>query len=98
LFIAIFVQAYKTLGVSRKILERQRSPAFLPWVLGAALTANAAAYFGITYFDQTILVWYALLAAIAAQTTVLPQAQLLPRGVPVAAPREVTLPSLLATR
>ena len=31
-----------------------------------ASVANVVAFFGISYFDQTIIAWYALLAIIAA--------------------------------
>jgi hypothetical protein len=36
--------------------------------LGASLFANVVAFFGISYFDQTIVAWYALLAMIYAAT------------------------------
>jgi hypothetical protein len=43
--------------------------ALFVWAIGAALFANAVAFFGISYFDQTIVVWYALLAMISTVTT-----------------------------
>jgi len=70
LFIAVIVYCFKGLGRARKEADAAgdatRARGF--WALGAALFANIAAFFGITYFDQTQVVWYALLAMIAALT------------------------------
>jgi hypothetical protein len=38
------------------------------WFLGAALFSHVIAYFGITYFDNTQVAWYTLLAIISAAT------------------------------
>lgn len=61
LFISILVYAYKTIGAARKHAEKSRNTAYLIWAIGAALFANTVAFFGIFYFDQGILAWYALL-------------------------------------
>ena len=34
------------------------------WCLGAALLSHVVAYFGVSYFDQMQVAWYALLAII----------------------------------
>jgi hypothetical protein len=36
------------------------------WALGGSLFANVVSFFGISYWDQTQVVWYGLLAAISA--------------------------------
>jgi hypothetical protein len=36
------------------------------WTIGAALFSNVVAYFGISYFDQTQIAWFVLLAIISA--------------------------------
>jgi hypothetical protein len=70
LFLAVIVYCFKGLGRARKEAEvagdRARALGF--WALGAALFANLVAFFGITYFDQSQIAWYALLAMIAALT------------------------------
>jgi len=70
LFIAVIVYCFKGVGRARKEAEiagdAVRARGF--WALGAAVFANLVAFFGITYFDQTQLVWYATLAMIAALT------------------------------
>ena len=40
------------------------------WALGSALFANMVAFLGISYFDQTMVAWYGLLAMISAATVV----------------------------
>jgi len=65
LFIAILVYGFKIIGKGRRIAENRRREARLIWLLGVALFANAVAFFGIVYFDQAIVAWYALLAMIA---------------------------------
>jgi hypothetical protein len=78
LFIAIIVQAIKFAGRARKRAEGDRRRALFPWALGAGVVANVVAFFGISYYDQTILAWFALLCMISAtwasqRRTVLPR-------------------------
>jgi hypothetical protein len=65
-FIALFVYAYKQVGKSRQLLRSSRKDDRLIWALGASLFANTVGFFGIVYFDQSILPWYSLLAMISA--------------------------------
>ncbi len=63
-FIALFVFGFQYLGKARKLAPaNSRQQGFL-WAIGSALFANAVAFFGVAYFDQTIVAWYALLAMI----------------------------------
>jgi hypothetical protein len=72
LFIGSIVYGFKYLGRARKLVEGKRQQFFL-WALGAALFANAVAFFGISYVDQTQVVWYGLLAAISATALTIPK-------------------------
>ena len=65
LFIAMLVYAFKLIGRARARAENNPNELSLTWVLGTALFANVVAYFGIVYFDQAIVAWYALLVMIA---------------------------------
>jgi hypothetical protein len=38
------------------------------WCIGAMMFAQCTAYFGIAYFDQAVVAWYALLAIVVALT------------------------------
>jgi cbb3-type cytochrome oxidase subunit 3 len=62
-FVAIIVFAFQYVAKSRRLASNKREELFV-WALGAALFANVVAFFGIGYFDQTIVAWYALLAMI----------------------------------
>ena len=76
LLLAILVYGFKYLGRARQAAarEKEKKKALFIWAVGAALFANVIAFFGISYFDQTIVAWYGLLALISA-TVGLPHKQ-----------------------
>lgn len=84
LFLATLVYCFKGLGLARKRSQGQVADEWRVWALGAALFSNVAAFFGIVYFDQTLVAWYALLAMISAATSILPNVT-----VPSSSPRTV---------
>jgi hypothetical protein len=65
-FIALFVCAYRQVGRSRLLARKSGNDQFLIWAMGASLFANTVGFFGIVYFDQSVLVWYSLLAMVSA--------------------------------
>lgn len=65
-FIAVLVYGFKYVGKAAKRADMSRKQRLFVWALGACLFANAISFFGISYWDQTQVVWYALLAAISA--------------------------------
>jgi len=67
LFVAILVYGFKYLGRAARVQADKRNALFI-WSFGAALFANVVAFFGISYWDQTIVPWYALLAMISTVT------------------------------
>jgi len=84
LFLAVLVYGYKYLGRARRAAEKDKDAAFFIWALGSALFANTVAFFGISYFDQTMVVWYALLAMIPAALAVRRKTEL--KAAPLSAP------------
>jgi CDP-diglyceride synthetase len=69
-FISVLVYGFKSVGISRKrseVCDRRQAVAI--WALGCALFANSVAFIGISYFDQTIVMWYALLAMLTTATS-----------------------------
>ncbi len=70
-YLAIFWQCFRYIGMARQAAEQVNDPKleFQIWSFGAALMATLTAFIGITYFDQSIVVWYSLLAMIGAITT-----------------------------
>jgi hypothetical protein len=66
LFIAILTYGFKYVVKARKAWVGNRNMELYNWALGAALFANAVGFFGISYWDQTQVVWYTFLAIITA--------------------------------
>jgi hypothetical protein len=63
-FILVISRSFGRLGTARKLAHRDRKQEWFFWCLGAALLSHVVAYFGIGYFDQMQVAWYALLAMI----------------------------------
>jgi hypothetical protein len=72
LFVAILVYGFKYVGGARKAWAPNRNMELYNWALGAALFANAVGFFGISYWDQTEVVWYTFLAIISAAYLAVP--------------------------
>jgi hypothetical protein len=64
-FLATIVYGFKYIGRARKAARGRSDERFI-WAIGAALFANVIAFFGISYYDQTMVCWYLLLALIPA--------------------------------
>lgn len=70
LFLAILVYAFKYVGRARGAAGKDKKRALFVWALGSSLFANVISFVGISYFDQTIVAWYALLAFISVLVAV----------------------------
>jgi hypothetical protein len=66
LFVAIIVGCFKVVG--RRVHEEEGNlfPGILFWSMGASLFAHCLSFMSVPYFDQMIIIWYWLLAAIAS--------------------------------
>lgn len=64
-FILVISRSFGRLGTARKLVQGDRKQEWFIWCFCAALVAHVVAYFGIGYFDQMQVGWYALLAMIA---------------------------------
>jgi hypothetical protein len=64
MFILIISRSFGRLGTARKLVEGNRKREWSLWCLGAALLSHVVGCFGIGYFDQLEVAWYALLAII----------------------------------
>ena len=89
-FIAIIAKCFGHLGTMRKRVKAQQQ--WLFWCLGCVMLAHIFAYFGVAYWDQTQIWWFAFLAMICA-VTVPPNLTRLRMPVP-AASTPVKLPNL----
>ena len=66
LFVAIIVYGFKYVVAARKAWAGNKNMELYNWALGGAMFANAVGFFGISYWDQTEVVWYAFLAILVA--------------------------------
>jgi hypothetical protein len=64
LFVAIIALSFRTVGRFLKRRDTGAGPKSFAWCLGASLFAASVAFLGISFFDQSIVFWYALLASI----------------------------------
>ena len=67
-FMALICIAFSRIGSARKVVEGDRDKEWFFWLLGVALFSHIVAFFGISYFDQTRVSWFALLAIIVTAT------------------------------
>jgi hypothetical protein len=67
-FVAIILSLFIRLGRARIADRGNPDREWLFWLLGVTLWAHCVAFFGIVYFDQMRMMWYALLAILVAAT------------------------------
>ena len=70
LFVLLLVRAFGSVGRSLDCKRRNgathRETQYLQWGIGCALLVHVVNWLGITYFDQTYVVWFMQLAAVSA--------------------------------
>jgi hypothetical protein len=63
LFLAMIVLGFKTIGrCTRNFSGAPFSSRILIWAFGVCLTAHCLSFFSISYFDQTVIMWFWLLS------------------------------------
>jgi len=72
LFVATIVYGFKYAGKGRRAWAGNKNMELYNWSLGAAMFANVVAFVGISYWDQTQVVWYSFLAIITAAYLAVP--------------------------
>lgn len=65
-FVLVISRSFGRLGTARRLADGDRKREWCFWCIGAALLSHVVAYFGIGYFDQVQVAWYALLAIIGS--------------------------------
>jgi len=73
-FLALIVMSFKQLGRARIAFNGDRQQQWFFWLLGATLFSHVVGFFGISYSDQTRMLWYAVLAMITVATAASPVA------------------------
>jgi len=67
-FIAIISRSFSRLGKMRSEVEGDQKQEWFLWSLCAIMVAHVVAYFGVSYWDQTVIWWWAVLAMVSAAT------------------------------
>lgn len=66
LFILLIVEAFRAVGLGRRALAEGRGKdSFFVWAVGASLFAHVVSFLSVSYFDQSVVSWYMLLAMAA---------------------------------
>ena len=66
LFVRVIVAGFREVGLRLKEVAGDRSTEILLWSFGVMLWAHCVSFLGISYFDQTKVVWYWSLASLAS--------------------------------
>jgi hypothetical protein len=74
LFIGVLVVAFRKIGIARAAADEagDYSGELFIWALGATLFANAVSFIGISYFDQSFVMWCATLVIVSTATFPMP--------------------------
>ena len=67
-FLALIYLCLSRIGIARQSVEGDRNREWYFWILGATLFSHLVGFFGISYFDQTRVSWFALLVIIVTAT------------------------------
>src|SRR5712675_30733 len=67
-FLALIYMCFSRIGTARQSVEGDRQKEWYFWLLGVTLFSHVVGFFGISYFDQTRVSWFALLAMIITAT------------------------------
>lgn len=67
-FIAMISRSFSRLGKMRKQVEGDTTQEWFYWSLCAVMVAHIFAYFGVAYWDQNRIWWWAFLAMVSAAT------------------------------
>jgi hypothetical protein len=94
-FVAMILLGFSKIGRARKSVEGDREKEWYFWLLGAALLSHVTAFFGVSYFDQTRVLWFALLAFIVIATAPYLAVKRVPKEAPLARYRHLK-PAYLA--
>jgi hypothetical protein len=65
----LIARIFQNIGRARAAFETDNRKQLMFWSLGAMMFAQCIAYFGIAYFDQAVVAWYALIAIVIALTS-----------------------------
>jgi hypothetical protein len=65
--VAAITFAFRKVGIERRRIEDDRASCLLMWALGCSLFVHCTNFIAVSYFAQSRMVWFLLLALIASQ-------------------------------
>jgi hypothetical protein len=68
LFVAIIVKCFRQLGQSLSGSAPHPERKFVLWCLGVSVFTHCVAFISVNYFDQTVLIWFWLIAVVSCVT------------------------------
>lgn len=68
-FILMIAFCFRRLGKAMRRVRWSSKQEWSLWILGCALFSHVVGFFGISYFDQTQMAWFMLLAIVLAATS-----------------------------
>lgn len=68
-FVLLVSRSFGRLGTARKRVAGKGKKEWLCWLLGCALFSYVVSFFGISFSDQSVFAWFALLVIICVVTT-----------------------------
>ncbi len=90
LFLVIIVLCFKSVGRWLRASTGEQITGFFVWALGVSLFAHCVSFISITYFDQIIVIWYWVLAALCLVADLSGEWQAGPRTADLAQPENVS--------
>lgn len=69
LFIIIIVRSFSAMGAAAKAPSTTLRQRFFYWAMGCSLAAHIASFFSVTYFDQTIALYYLVIGTTVVAST-----------------------------
>lgn len=65
LFLVIIWASFGSIGTARKILKISPATEKMVWMIGVSFFVHLVSFMSVSYFDQTVLIWYMTLAIIS---------------------------------
>jgi hypothetical protein len=90
LFLVIITRSFKAIGWGIRGEWAEKPAKFFVWAMGVSLFAHCLSFLSIVYFDQTIVVWYWLLACITCVASLASERKPSPGTVNLSSGEQIT--------
>jgi hypothetical protein len=80
-FMLLIIFCFRRIGKARKLVEGDEQREWFFWLMGVTMFSHMAAFFGIGYWDQIRVPWFAIFAIVTAATVPVFAAQIVTEEV-----------------